>query len=193
MRSRCALVPASAGQLSSRRGGDRVAKIHTYEPSMNASAAPRTSSNRSSASNSTGRSPPRTRFLACIHWPTSRGVSESDSRSTRSRSCASRSYRRNALWCKMFCLSESPRLRCIDVRSGNKVRVIRKTESCPIPAGIREDLRVGRPSFVATSGVGGPKSSRPVRDCPTSIRHGDDSTDSMSGNTPVHQYVSRFA
>jgi hypothetical protein len=52
------LVPVSAGQLSSRRGCDRVVKTDTYEPSINASAAPPTSSYRSSASNSTGRSPP---------------------------------------------------------------------------------------------------------------------------------------
>ena len=39
-----ALVPVTAGQPSSRCGGDRVAKTHTYEPSTKASAALRTSS-----------------------------------------------------------------------------------------------------------------------------------------------------
>jgi hypothetical protein len=39
-----ALMPVTAGQPSSRCGGDRVAKTHTYEPSTKASAALRTSS-----------------------------------------------------------------------------------------------------------------------------------------------------
>ncbi|MDT5369375.1 MAG: hypothetical protein QOC62_3806 [Mycobacterium sp.] len=39
-----ALVPVTAGQPSSRCGGDRIAKTHTYEPSTKASAALRTSS-----------------------------------------------------------------------------------------------------------------------------------------------------
>ncbi len=39
-----ALVPITAGQPSSRCGGDRAAKTHTYEPPTKASAALRTSS-----------------------------------------------------------------------------------------------------------------------------------------------------
>lgn len=39
-----ALVPIAAGQLSSWRGGDRITRAQTYEPSMKDSAALRTSS-----------------------------------------------------------------------------------------------------------------------------------------------------
>jgi len=60
---------------------------------MNDSAASRTSSTRSWARRSTGRWPSRIRFFAWSHWPTPRGVSESESKRTRSRSWASRSYR----------------------------------------------------------------------------------------------------
>ena len=86
-----ALVPIAAGQLSSWCGCDRVTRAQTYEPSIKASAALRTCWYWSSASRSTGRAPSSTRFLACSHWPTPRGVSESESRRTRSRSWASRS------------------------------------------------------------------------------------------------------